>query len=95
MSRAVRAALRWTGRAIVSSLQDFCIASCRLAGVPMDDDLSAPRAPAPPEPEPGREPQTLNGPPPGHPERLVPSEYTLSPAEWEIWCQLGGVIRWP
>lgn len=89
MSRAVRAALKWTGRAVVSTLQDFCVASCRMAGIPVDGDLSAPRAPASPEP------QTLDGPPPGHPERLVPSEYTLSPAEMEIWCQLGGVIRWP
>lgn len=89
MSRAVRAVLTWTGRAIVSALQGVCVASCRLAGIPVEDDLSAPRAPASPEA------QTWDGPPPGHPERLLPPDVALSPAETEIWCRLGGVIRWP
>lgn len=100
---------RWIARNVVAVAQGLCVAGCRLAGVPMEGDLA--RAPGPSDPRTASgtasgtvsgtasgdafEGQPWDGPPPGHPERLVPPDLTLSPAEWELWCQLGGVIRWP
>ncbi|NUR30310.1 MAG: hypothetical protein HOV83_31405 [Catenulispora sp.] len=95
-SSAARAVCRWIWRSTVAVAYGLGVAGCRLAGIPMEGELVAA-----PSQEPVTQPcaeegiRPLSGPPPGHPERLVPPDLTLSPAEMELWCQLGGVIRWP